>query len=579
MSIVVTKPVGAPTNLNAVVSAGGSLAASTQYYYIVIANDISNGNASGSALTPHHSDISEEGSFITTGVNKSVTITWDNPTGGAYYNVLLSTISGNYVGVPAYGNGGYETWGNITDGAVGISISAILSNTYCRHSIQLANLMHPSFTNDLGVIHVALSGTDTHDLQDVYDAVVAAGLSDYIDYDGYDFIIKGWIFSDSSDVGYLTVTRQRITMLKGGIKNLGTGYQFTFGKWSGAIGASKTDGCSIDLQSARYPLLGAYEYGLRVYGCLVSTAHSRNLTIAEMYGSIFYNGGANLYIAYKVSELKDNIIIPARNDSSDVYDTAWGQGNNFSKYKHVRLKIWQAASMPYDVDGTFYDCDFLTSPPLNIYSFTPTDGHYADFYDCRFSEYSNGVVSDGEVRYRKNTPPYTSDNYLQFNSSFKIEILDKNGDPIQGATINAVDKNGDPAVWIEHSGDDRIVTGSTYTADRTTDADGKIDYYLQAYKFILDPDNTDGVYSYNTIRTDLSPYTFTFSKDGYQDYVVKIDMSGAVNTVAAMSLLDDIIILGEIDGSIEIQELAGSLDTQELEGSIDITELAGTMID
>ena len=37
MAIVVTRPVSAPTNLQSSLVAGGSLAASTQYYYVMFA--------------------------------------------------------------------------------------------------------------------------------------------------------------------------------------------------------------------------------------------------------------------------------------------------------------------------------------------------------------------------------------------------------------------------------------------------------------------------------------------------------------------------------------------------------------
>ena len=139
MAITVTLPISAPTGLAATLQAGGTLAANTTYYFIVMAFDSNNSSpAVGTSIYNFHSPISSEASFSTDDINKSVLITWANVTNAQRYQVLLTTVSGEYFNSGCYGTG-QETISSITSGVTGYIITSLSTETYVKHSIQLKN--------------------------------------------------------------------------------------------------------------------------------------------------------------------------------------------------------------------------------------------------------------------------------------------------------------------------------------------------------------------------------------------------------------------------------------------------------
>ena len=96
MTITITAPLTAPANIVATPQAGGSLAASTRYYYRILAQ-----NSATIGFMPAwllRSDWSAEQYFDTDSTNKQAAITWDAVTEATGYVIIMSTVSGNYVG-------------------------------------------------------------------------------------------------------------------------------------------------------------------------------------------------------------------------------------------------------------------------------------------------------------------------------------------------------------------------------------------------------------------------------------------------------------------------------------------------
>ena len=96
MTITITAPLTTPANIVATPQAGGSLAASTRYYYRVLAQ-----NSTSVYYMPAwllRSDWSPEQYFDTDSTNKQAAITWDAVTGATGYVIILSTVSGDYTG-------------------------------------------------------------------------------------------------------------------------------------------------------------------------------------------------------------------------------------------------------------------------------------------------------------------------------------------------------------------------------------------------------------------------------------------------------------------------------------------------
>ena len=96
MTITITPPLTTPANIVATPQAGGSLAASTRYYYRILAQ-----NSTSVYYMPAwllRSAWSPEQYFDTDATNKQAAITWDAVAGATGYVVILSTVSGDYTG-------------------------------------------------------------------------------------------------------------------------------------------------------------------------------------------------------------------------------------------------------------------------------------------------------------------------------------------------------------------------------------------------------------------------------------------------------------------------------------------------
>jgi len=191
-----------PSGLESTLQTGGSLDVDTTYYYIVMAFDAydCSPNAQTNYWLCFHSPISEESSFTTSGTELSALINWANVDGATNYQILISETSGNYTNSRMYGTVA-ENLGTISDGGTGYTVTALGTDTWAHHSCQIVNNLPNNLNKDLGIIDVALSGTETHDLKDLYDAIVSAGFSDYVYYDGVQFTLKGSITSTGTDAG------------------------------------------------------------------------------------------------------------------------------------------------------------------------------------------------------------------------------------------------------------------------------------------------------------------------------------------------------------------------------------------
>jgi hypothetical protein len=532
MAITVTRPVSAPTNLQASLIAGGSLAPNTTYYFVMFANSEYYTTPGYFNRHPSHSDISVEGYFTTTTTDLSVKITWDNipehVAGTTRYQVLLSETSGDYSESGDY-ESGLENVGNaLLDGPTGYTITAITTLNYIHHSVQLKNQLHPEITNDLGMIFVNFHGNEQPDLDTVYSAIVSAGFSNYVRYNGYFFVIKGWFYTDSSDAGTLEIIKKSLIFLKGGVQNLSTIYIFRFGRWKNDYaGSNDIYGCNIDILGGRYGFWGYYSKRLQVYGCRVTHAFSRNDAITEVNYYLYYCGAAGLNICYNTEEIRDNIFsFYARGNNSTVKDMKWAQQNNWSNVIHIRLRIWSSPNMPYSAGlGSFYDCTWgIFSSPFSIHDFADERLNYTNMYDGIYPGYPNDMIDAPYVRFYTYSPDTDSDNYIMNHYRVQFRVLDVDGNPVEGVSVSAIDGLGNPAEWIEQDDSfDHLVTGNKYTTDRITDSNGEIFYYLKAYKNYLNPDNVTTGYTHDTLKENYYPYTINFSKNGWRPYSVLVE--------------------------------------------------------
>lgn len=581
MVITVTVPVATPTNLQATLQAGGSLDADTTYYYIVFGYDGTAYAPSNNSRFCFHSDISAEDSFTTTSENKSVLINWDNSVGATRYQILLTTVSGDYTNSGGYGTS-REAVGNITDGVAGYTITSLSVEIYIVHSIQQVNTLIGDIDQSLGILKIEFTDTGTYDIDDIYDAVVNAGLSDYINYDTTRFITKGWWVGSGGCT--VVIERKSLVFIKGGVHVGHPDHVFRFGRFIDDIAlANYIYGCYIDIQNSRYPFRSAYSGGIEMYGCFVTSIYTLKTEFAENKSNSYYTGGAQIYISSYVDEMKDSILgMSGRSNSGDIVDLKWGQGNNWPNGKQIRLNIRAGANMPYTTGGKFYACSFNTAGPIGNYTFPDKRLHYTDFYDCVFPYYTDGIVQNPHFYYSNMliANDYLSDNYYDFNFTLKFLVIDEDSNPLEDANISVTDVNGDPVTWIEQDGTfDKLATGNTFTTDRTTDSDGIVDYYVKSYKVTLNQENTDNPTSYDIVNTNSYPFNITISKVGYKSYTLdtfdittKTELEVVLPTLTSetpegisTSISEDSVSLSitEEDSTISISEDSLTSDTEE----------------
>ena len=498
MSITVSLPIGKPTGLNATLVDGGSLDPNTTYYYVIVAYFNNNVTPISYAVEVYHGPISDEASFTTDTTNLSALIKWTNPPGHtslSRYQLLLTKVSGDYTSSGTYGMTTVEyISATMTDGAIGYTVTALSIVLWCVHSYQLVNDLLGGIDKALGILKVEFTGTSTHTIQQVYDAIVSAGYSDYVRWNGYEFIFKGWLYCavETTDAGLFNVTGKRMTFIKGGIKNRSDSYIFRFGSLlSETKGAHPDNACVIDIIHSRYAFLTYYGSGIEFYGGLLSKGKGRLTTYSEYLNIESYYANSNSYIGYNVSGFRDVMIgFYGRSNLGDIKDISWRQGNNWGNYNHIRLKVLDSANMPYKAGGKFYNCNWLDLAYLNMYVFSGTEGYYTNMYDMDFSIFPNGMIDNPYVRYSSlASPDYQSNNYFQFFYSLQMTVLDAAGDVLEDVIISAVDKDNNPVNWIEKDGStDELISGNEYTSNRLTDVNGKVDYYMLSYHIMLNPD-------------------------------------------------------------------------------------------
>jgi hypothetical protein len=542
MAIGVTLPIIAPSGLEAALQTGGSLDVDTTYYYIVMAYDALDCTPAASSATTlcFHSPISEESSFTTSGTELSALINWTNVAGAVRYQILVSEISGDYTNSKMYGTVA-ENLGTITDGSAGYTVTALGTDTYAHHSCQLVNNLPGNLNKDAGLINVALSGAETHDLRDLYDAIIGAGFSDYVYYDGAQFVLKGSITVAASvtDAGHLTVIDKKIAIVRGCLSNLGTNYIIEFGTWtSDEYGANYNDASIFEIGNSRYPVYGKYEESIKFYGCIVrGLLKSSNLTENSNVG--YYHGGSAFAYQGYIVNWQDCIISGlGRGALGKVKDLKWSESNNWGGSEKIRIKTNSSTSSHSWSVGKFYKSTFTQTGELtNAYYDYPSQ-YNIRYYDCTFN-YTDNLVGLNKIRYTSTVLNWEygaqGEFFFWFYNTFKVTVIDENGDAIEGVTVSATDTNGNAAEWVEQDETfDRLITGTEYTTSRTTDSSGQIDYYLESYKMNLNQPHVGSSPTYDSVRYAKYPYTINFNKLGYINNSFKINMWRAEDTIVTM---------------------------------------------
>lgn len=561
-TIDVSQPVTAPTNLTATLQVGGSLDASTTYYFVVFAYDTE-------YMTPmtqatrlgYHSEISMEGTFTTNSTHRSALIQFTNSaehTADTRYVILLSKTSGDYASARStVGVNHNERARLISDGTAGYVVSVNPTWAFGYHTIQSLNDLPFGMNKSTGIIKVYVDDETLtsggiwsyrYALQRIYEEVVSAGYADNIYWDGYHFALKGFIIIDGTSTTSMNIRNVVLYFIKGGLRISNPNADIQFGNYVDDYAkASYPHGCTIHLLNARYPFFSTQEGTLKLYGCRV-TLGSEGMpnTVADVNSMVYYTAGGNMNLIYKVDEVKDTMLVSGasiRNANSVVKDLKFGIGNNWHNTDSYRLTIIQNRMFAYSLNARIYATTFALSlaGSNSLRMYVPGSGltYSTHMYDPMFPLYDDNLPP--VWYYNTNYGKVTSDSYIQVYYTVDLTVMDSDGNLIEDAVVNMTDRYGDSVLWVEHDHSfDRTITGNTFETSRLTDSDGRLDYYVRAYRINLHPNNTiANAYCDNIVKTDYYPLTLTISKPGYQDSVVVI--SNHTNKfISIVGLLDEV---------------------------------------
>jgi len=434
MTITITPPLGTPTNLSANVIVGGNLDASTTYYWKVLAQNSSATYFVVSNLL--RSDWSAEGTFVTTADNKQVELSWDAVTGATHYVVLLSKVSGNYVGSTRLGSAqGTAT----TDTNSYTATANPTGQPYTFYMLSETTYPIPGgLDRSKGRILVNFDGTVT--LQNIYDQIVSDGYGAYCYYDGVVFVLNGSFYiTKVAGSGSLSIKGKHLYLLGLFSNASDSGVTVTFGESLGNTTASQS------ILTMLYINAGWSMYSNMVFnGGAIQALLTTGVTSAYVFGDIR---------SYPSGAIFNGVFI--------------GQGINMTlNYAHVGNTTTQSSGLFLTSSIKLYDIKFQNPDVVYGYSLFANSGlgwgkTFRGIYDSMpkedFLVYCNSLTTvpnyqyDPSFNYRKANLPliywYAANGSnvwapTWIYHSLLLRVIDSSGNAISNALVSAVDTAG-----------------------------------------------------------------------------------------------------------------------------------------
>jgi hypothetical protein len=460
MAVTVTGPLGTPINLASNVIVGGSLDASTTYYWRVMAQD--SDSVFFCASAQRRGDLSAEGTFTTNATNKQAELSWDAVTGATHYVVILSKVSGDYVGNNRCGsNANNSTTSTNSYTVTGNSTLGPHMHYLLPDSIYWGPLGY--LREKTGRVLVSFDGTTS--LQDIYNQIVADGLGDYAYYDGFFFWLNGSIAITGTASGTLTVLETTL-VLHGTIRNpVNSNRVITFGQ---SIHSSYRLPCNIymlwlatDVTFGSNTVFngGSVEASINYVSAAIRTFNDLRPT----------NGG----VSFNRTRVGSGIRF-ASNNTHPMYSVEFGDvlflgATNSSQNWDIVFS--RAPGYPFYIQslggGNYYRIIFDYAPNISAHFYLAdnnTEEGVVNLYDCEF-KYSEGNLP--KIYWRQLGRTYWTSVDMYF--TFLVKIIGKGGTPISGANVLVKNVNGATVSSLESNADGYVFDDSiTATSASTT---------------------------------------------------------------------------------------------------------------
>jgi hypothetical protein len=496
---------GQVANVVATLKAGGSLAANTTYYVRVDACRYSDIYSGSDLRYPAMWGLpSVEISFTTDTTNKSIDLTWDALADASRYKVYMSTVSGNYYGA----NKAFYSYSTAGITATTLSITAVPTNTvsgYYNRSwlINPTNGLPGGLVVEGRRLGIKLVGTCT--LQDIKDAVDAAGFTDHCYYDKQIFVLRGFIYSKTGDGTTTFAPRYKdIYLVEGDIVSSNASAAFSFGVYD-SVELVVSQKCTINLMgwtnAFYYWSAGVLNFycdikGTYETGCFSSSGYLyRRITDVSYLGSSV-DGFSNFVLSSGQTALTDFIL---KNTGVEV---------NISL---TNIKIYNGKLALADPTGlTFKDVWVYQDPATCAYAncdlqLSNTGNNYEyKTYDFNCLRTSNQpciywyITAGGSPSYK---------GYAEI----EMTVIDANGNAISDATVTVLNIN------------------NAQEFSTTTNASGQFD--VEQYVLFQSAIPTTGVTGVLTTWTTYSPFVITVSKAGYKTVRITSNITGKITPI------------------------------------------------
>ncbi len=479
-TITVTLPVETSENITIVMQGGGDLVINNTYYFVVMGYDQNYYSPRNLAIFSYHSPLSNESNFTTNDTHRSAYIEWDGGAGNTRYNIFVTNISGDYTNSGGFDTG-TETVSLIT--VTNYNITKENDGIYVIHSANLLNNLTRDLDKDLGTIKVwvddenlnyhATNGKYAYFLERLYEEINAQGYGDYVYWDGYDFVLKGWIVVNGASATTLYLRNARMTFIKGGIHIANSNANVHFGIWlSDEIGGSYPYGVDMNFQNSRYTIRNVGDGKFGVYGSRITMSSSQGLPYFDTDTLIntYYTGGGQGYVAYNIEEFRDTFIgSNMRSTTSPVSDLKIGIGNNWGNGPMTRLRIITSASSCYSHNCRIYATELLSSTASanqcpRMYVPTAGANYSTFFYDQVYSqEYDTHDNLPYNQYFATSYGRARADSFWQYHNSIIAKVIDENGSVIENVTVTLISNGTDYGTCDEQDKTyDRHVTGNKY---------------------------------------------------------------------------------------------------------------------
>lgn len=470
--------IAAPTNVSGTVVSGGSLTASTTYYYKVIALSCE-GIAINNTNMNCESVPSAEVNFTTDAVNKSITVTWSGVAAADYYAVLRTTVSGNYA---------YGTAKMLTATALQISVTAP-TVTFTDNGARSAYNFR-IYKNGLPV--VKLEGGSS---------------SDYIDED--------WIYTQMTSSGTLGSFVNRISDQSG---DYPVAYffdtSFVVGTDTGNATFLRFNRGKLIVQNGRFQVsyVAAITYDMGTTMGTFGYGGPTYLKIGKTYssgGDSVFSGNGNIYGTRIIDWVQESgsTLVPEASSAYFGYRNSIGSFINTDYTKLLTLKNCMISAAPMGCTkqgyvalsnniylGGIYSVGHPDNLAVSGGYWGIADGLYVYTYASGFGKFEDAVMEyaqydiafGGHTTYRtflfRNTTFYNSPVKAQVASNneytriydgvtFEITVVDKAGATLSGVSVAIQDVNNYNCAWV-YSGCDlnEDISASEVSGILVTDA-------------------------------------------------------------------------------------------------------------